>query len=230
MRRSQAWNGPARQTPTDDWSGRGTLDEATVFRPYCWRRHQHTIVCVEQQRETDHVCSRNQLTAAVVEKRDEVARMASSSGPATLDALRWPNAIPSLAALALSNGDFSRARPLIHCVYLPRRRGNMLSEALRLIRVFHDMSQTELSRKLNLSKSYLSEIENGRKTPTIEIIEKYASTFQIPASSILFFSERLSDDRRSSVTRQAIASKVLDFLRLVERKTGRHEPKSKASR
>lgn len=38
----------------------------------------------------------------------------------------------------------------------------MLSEALRLIRVFHDMKQTELAQRLGISKSYLSEIEKDR--------------------------------------------------------------------
>ena len=39
----------------------------------------------------------------------------------------------------------------------------MLSEALRLIRVFHDMKQTELADRLSISKSYLSEIEGGEE-------------------------------------------------------------------
>ena len=39
----------------------------------------------------------------------------------------------------------------------------MLSEALRLIRVFHDLKQTELADRLGVSKSYLSEIESGEE-------------------------------------------------------------------
>jgi transcriptional regulator with XRE-family HTH domain len=106
----------------------------------------------------------------------------------------------------------------------------MLSEALRLIRVFHDLSQTELAERLKLSKSYVSEIESGRKTPTIDVIEKYASEFRIPTSSIFFFSEKISDDGRAERAQGAIAGKVLDFLRLVERKTAHHEHKKKLSR
>ena len=104
----------------------------------------------------------------------------------------------------------------------------MLSEALRLIRVFHDMKQNELAARFDISKSYLSAIERGKKAPSVEIIEKYASEFQIPASSILFFSEQLGDlssgcdmaDRARGV----IARKVLNFLRIVEMRTdGRAE-------
>jgi transcriptional regulator with XRE-family HTH domain len=95
----------------------------------------------------------------------------------------------------------------------------MLSEALRLIRVYHDLKQQELAEKLEISKSYLSEIESGKKTPTIELIEKYASQFSIPASSILFFSENLEDPRKASKVKGAIAGKVLQFLQFVEART-----------
>ena len=54
----------------------------------------------------------------------------------------------------------------------------MLSEALRLIRVFHDMKQTELADRLSISNSYLSEIEGGKKQPKIELIQRYSSEFR----------------------------------------------------
>lgn len=99
----------------------------------------------------------------------------------------------------------------------------MLSEALRLIRVFHDLKQGELADRLGLSKSYLSELENGKKTPTLDVIEKYSEEFSIPASSILFFAEHLGDKPNiktiSDRARGVIASKVLDFLKFVEGKT-----------
>ncbi|KQO83566.1 MULTISPECIES: helix-turn-helix transcriptional regulator [Rhizobium/Agrobacterium group] len=95
----------------------------------------------------------------------------------------------------------------------------MLSEALRLIRVYHDLKQQDLAEKLEISKSYLSEIESGKKTPTIELIEKYASQFGIPASSILFFSENLEDPSKASKVKGAIAGKVLQFLQFVEART-----------
>ena len=99
----------------------------------------------------------------------------------------------------------------------------MLCEALRLIRVFHDQSQTELACQLGISKSYLSEIESGKKQPKIQLVEKYASEFELPVSSILFFSENLknpSDSAKAAESaRGVIARKVIDFLRLVEYRT-----------
>jgi transcriptional regulator with XRE-family HTH domain len=96
----------------------------------------------------------------------------------------------------------------------------MLAEALRLIRVFHDLKQNELADRLDMSASFISEIEKGHKTPSIDIIEKYAKEFKIPASSILFFSEQLEKKGGAeNKAKSAIAGKVLNFLQLVENKT-----------
>jgi len=99
----------------------------------------------------------------------------------------------------------------------------MLSEALRLLRVFHDMKQKELASKLDISKSYVSEIENGNRTPSFEVIEKYAMLFKIPVSSIIFFSEQIeakqSNKGSASRARHTIASKIINFLQLLEDRT-----------
>ena len=60
----------------------------------------------------------------------------------------------------------------------------MINEALRLLRVFHDLKQFEMAEKLGISKSHISEIEKGSKSPSLDLIERYASEFSIPVSSI----------------------------------------------
>ena len=106
----------------------------------------------------------------------------------------------------------------------PATKGKrMLSEALRLIRVFHDLKQQELANRLGLSKSYVSELESGKKVPSMEVIEKYSEEFRIPASSILFFSESLENPSKAKRAKTAIAGKVLQFLQLVEAKTANGE-------
>jgi transcriptional regulator with XRE-family HTH domain len=62
----------------------------------------------------------------------------------------------------------------------------MLNKALRLMRVFNDLSQKELAEKLGISKSLISEIESGKKNSTIELLNKYSNFFDIPVSSIFF--------------------------------------------
>ena len=73
----------------------------------------------------------------------------------------------------------------------------MQHEALRLVRVFHDMNQTTLAERLQISKSYLSEIESGKKQVTLELLQKYADTFGMPLSSLLFFAEQVEGEIRT---------------------------------
>ncbi|MEQ9490732.1 MAG: helix-turn-helix transcriptional regulator [Alphaproteobacteria bacterium] len=94
----------------------------------------------------------------------------------------------------------------------------MIHEALRLIRVFHDLKQTELADKLGISKSHLSEIEGGKKTPSLELINRYSTEFNIPISSIMFFAEELPGAKAGERIQSKIAVKVLDILRFIESK------------
>jgi transcriptional regulator with XRE-family HTH domain len=99
----------------------------------------------------------------------------------------------------------------------------MISEALRLIRVYHDLNQSELAEKLETSKSYISEIESGIKAPTLALIERYAVEFNMPASAILFFAENMDSPSAASVARRFVSRKILTLLRFIEE---RSEPKN----
>lgn len=95
----------------------------------------------------------------------------------------------------------------------------MIGEALRLIRVFHDLKQNQAAADLGLSTSYLSDIERGRRVPTLDTIQLYADQFDIPVSSILFFSENL-DNPGSAADRARgfVAGKLLALMRFLEAK------------
>ena len=70
-----------------------------------------------------------------------------------------------------------------------------VSRALLIIRKYHNVKQTELSNHLNVSNSYLCEIEKGRKNINLDLLKKYSGYFDIPVSSILFLSERMDSDK-----------------------------------
>ena len=97
----------------------------------------------------------------------------------------------------------------------------MLNEALRLIRVYHDLTQTQLSYDLVVSNSFLSEIESGKKTPSIELLNKYSQKFDVPVSSLLFFAENLGKSKVTDKIRLSVARKVVDLLGWVS-KTSKH--------
>lgn len=95
----------------------------------------------------------------------------------------------------------------------------MLNEALRLVRAYHDMSQSELSVQLGISNSFLSEIESGKKQPSLDLLTRYSDVFGVPVSSLLFFSENLHKSGITSNLRVGAAKKVVSLLQWVEAKS-----------
>ncbi|MFA7243082.1 MAG: helix-turn-helix transcriptional regulator [Sulfuricellaceae bacterium] len=94
----------------------------------------------------------------------------------------------------------------------------MLNEALRLIRAYHDISQTKLCSELGISNSYLSEIESGKKSPSLDLLKKYSERFDIPLSSLIFFSENLDNTKISDKLRVGTARKIVSILQWVEQR------------
>lgn len=101
-----------------------------------------------------------------------------------------------------------------------------LAEALRLMRVFHDVSQTHLAERLGISKSFLSEIESGKKEPTLNLLSRYAAEFDVPLSSLLFFVESVST-KGTVAQSDRVAPKVLKLLSWI---SAAREPESAPAR
>lgn len=93
----------------------------------------------------------------------------------------------------------------------------MIGEALRLLRVYHDVKLTELAKEFEISASFLSEIENCKRTPNLELIDRYAKRFSVRSSAILFFSEEIGENSKSSKVKGKIRSNLLKFMQLLER-------------
>ena len=65
----------------------------------------------------------------------------------------------------------------------------MIGETLRRLRGIYGYSAREMSSLLGISSSYLSEIERGKKEPSLEIVNHYAEILGMRPSSLLRFSE-----------------------------------------
>lgn len=99
----------------------------------------------------------------------------------------------------------------------------MIGEALRLLRIFNGYKSAELAQKLEISQSYVSEIENNKKQPTMEILDKYAKVFEMKKSTLLLFAEALENDVQTSKDKkQRVALAGIKLLKILE-KVGRFE-------
>lgn len=90
-----------------------------------------------------------------------------------------------------------------------------VNEALRLLRIFYGYKAIELAKKIEISQSYLSEIENGKKEPSLEILKKYSETFKIKVSTLLLFSEELEKDEKN--IKKDIGKKMIKLLQFLEK-------------
>lgn len=102
----------------------------------------------------------------------------------------------------------------------------MLNEALRLVRVFHDLNKTQTADRVGLSKSYITELERGDKKVTMEVLEKYANGFSVPLSSLMFFAEQAGNPSATEKTRTFVAGKtlkMLDWIATVTAERDEHE-------
>ncbi len=105
----------------------------------------------------------------------------------------------------------------------------MLGKALKLIRSYYGISQTDLSENLGVSNSHLSEIESGKKQPSLDVLNKYSEYFEIPLSSILFFSENLDSPRPTDSLRLGVAKTIITLLEWNEsRNAAKEKRKTKA--
>lgn len=92
----------------------------------------------------------------------------------------------------------------------------MMNKALRLVRAYHDLNQADTAERVGLSKSYISEIESGTKKVTLEVLEKYATAFDIPISSLMLFAEKSENGNFAEDTRTYVAKKALKMLDWIE--------------
>lgn len=87
----------------------------------------------------------------------------------------------------------------------------MYDRALKTLRQYHRLTQSNLAEQLVISRSYLNEIERGRKEPSLEILAKYAERFDIPLSSLMLFAEQTQNPKLDRA-RLYVADKVLKML------------------
>ena len=62
----------------------------------------------------------------------------------------------------------------------------MIGERLRDIRKEKQLSQGDLEERTGLSRCYLSRIENGHTTPSIETLEKLSGAMGVPLYQLFY--------------------------------------------
>jgi DNA-binding XRE family transcriptional regulator len=64
-----------------------------------------------------------------------------------------------------------------------------IGKAIKEIRIEHtDLNQGDFALKIGISQTYMSQIENNKKTPSTELLQKIGEMLNIPMQFLLWFS------------------------------------------
>jgi transcriptional regulator with XRE-family HTH domain len=95
--------------------------------------------------------------------------------------------------------------------------GMQIGRTLKAIRTFHRMSLSETGERLGYAKSFIFALENDKKHPSMETLQRYAESFDIPVSSILLLAEAKDQDLKSlrAQARRAVTRQLLRILEIM---------------
>jgi len=60
-----------------------------------------------------------------------------------------------------------------------------LAQNMKRIRLAKQMSQGDICRKLGLDRAYISNVESGKRNPTLSTIEKIAQALEVSVNELL---------------------------------------------
>jgi transcriptional regulator with XRE-family HTH domain len=76
------------------------------------------------------------------------------------------------------------------------RRSVLLGEALRRSRKAAGLSQEELAFEAQIDRTYVSQLENGHKSPTVDVLFRLCPVLGMAASELIAQVERSLQSRR----------------------------------
>lgn len=69
-----------------------------------------------------------------------------------------------------------------------------IGNVLRLIRIARNLSTRELAAKMNVSPSYVSDVETNKKMPSWDMLTKFSEALKVRKSTIVYFDEEREEE------------------------------------
>jgi len=92
-----------------------------------------------------------------------------------------------------------------------------ISRALKLCRTQKGMTKTKLAKKANISISYLSLLEQGKRDPNLTTVNKLCNALNIPASIFMFLASDVNE--LNGISTELAEKLSLTALQLMEENT-----------
>lgn len=90
----------------------------------------------------------------------------------------------------------------------------MIGTTLKKLRYIYGYTAVDLSKELGISKSHLSEIENG-KEPSLEVLKRYSEIMGIKLSSLILLSEQYDNaeaNNKSDEFTKKLMNRLIDSM------------------
>ncbi|MCS6109013.1 XRE family transcriptional regulator [Clostridium botulinum] len=86
---------------------------------------------------------------------------------------------------------------------------------LKKLRMIYGDTAKDFSGKINISPSYLSEIETGKKSPSLEILNNYAEILGLKVSTLILLAEdkkQINNDLQAKKLIKPLMEKVISLM------------------
>lgn len=87
-----------------------------------------------------------------------------------------------------------------------------IGELMKKIRLIYGFKAVYVSQELNISSSYLSEIEHNKRAPSIELLQAFADLCDLKLSMLILIAEEYSDMRDNDTADKIIQRKMIKLV------------------
>lgn len=88
-----------------------------------------------------------------------------------------------------------------------------MGETLKRIRCIFGYDVKQIAEKLGTSQAYISDIENGKREPTLDILQALADIYGIKRSSIMLMAETAEEAKNNGKLQQVIRKAMLMVIK-----------------
>lgn len=99
---------------------------------------------------------------------------------------------------------------------MTKTKRRMINDALRLLRLYCGFSQVEMAQRLSVAQSMISDVEAGRKSVSMDLLEAYSQATGVKMSQLLFFAEEIDGEPIARRGHLIVADKVLKLLEAIK--------------
>lgn len=93
----------------------------------------------------------------------------------------------------------------------PRQEGLQVATAVRDLRRVRNLSQRQLAGRMNVPRTYISKIENGKAMPTLSSLDRLARALQVDISALLRDAPKRHQDETALLTADPFLAEIAKY-------------------